>query len=233
MKDFNAVIKNLNLKLVEDRPAALRSLWILRNVPDAYRFITKNVRTEAGDVDWDKVISSLDKNFQKIWIPPRHRPQHVKLYRNKKEVDLILKNYNQKLYVFVVAQDDNDKRLRDTICIPLVRIAQKGNVRAQQKLVFLLKQIVQQWIEYCPRFYRWRGHSDDLEPRILSCIRCYRFTGSFIGYLFKSLEYSALGLQSFQAYSLDSCKPGTNWSMLDTLTKDPQTGQVVKAIDVG
>ena len=105
MKDFNVVIKNLNLKLAEDRPAALRSLWILRNAPDAYRFITKNVRTEAGDVDWDKVISSLDKNFQKIWIPPRHRPQRVKLYRNKKEVDLILKNYNQKLFFFVVAQD--------------------------------------------------------------------------------------------------------------------------------
>jgi len=230
---FEQVIKNLEKVLEDKNPAIFKSAWILENSPEVYRFIIKNIRTKTGDIDWDKVISSLNKRFQRIWIPPRHKPQRVRLYRNKKEVDSVLKDYKDKLYIFIAPIDDNDKRLRDAISIPLVRIAQKGNVRAQQKLVFLLKQIAQQWIEYCPRFYRWRGHSDDLEPRITACIRCYRFTGSFIGYLFKSLEYSALGLNSFQAYSLDSCIPGTTFSMADILTKDPQTGQVVKARDVG
>jgi len=231
--NFNQIVIRLNRLLENKTPRIFKSSWILENSPEIYRYIVKNIRTEVGDIDWDKVISSLDKRVQRIWIPPRHKPQRVRTYRNKKEVDLVLKNYKDKLYIFVAPLDDNDKRLRDAISIPLVRIAQKGNIRAQQKLIFLLKQIAQQWIEYCPRFYRWRGHSDDLEPKIVACIRCYRFTGSFIGYLFKSLEYSALGLNFFQAYSLDSCLPGTTFSMADTLTKDPQTGQVVKARDVG
>ena len=225
----NQAIKYLNSLLKKKKPHILRSSWILEHSPAIYRFIVKNVRTETDDINWDKVIFLLDKRFQRIWVPPRHKPQRVKLYRNKKEVDLLLKNYNRKLYVFVTALNDDDKKLRDTIVIPLVRVAQKGNIKAQQKLVFLLKQIVQQWIEYCPRFYRWQGHSDELEPRILACIRCYRFTGSFIGYLFKSLELSAKGLSVFQAYSLDSYILGTTLSMIDTLTKDPQTGQIVKA----
>ncbi len=230
--DFGQIIIRLGRLLKNENPKIFRSSWILENSPEIYRFIVKNIKTEVGDIDWDRVISSLDKRFQRIWIPPRHKPQRLKLYRNKKEVDLLLKNYNHKLYIFIAALDDSDKRLRDTIAIPLVRVAQKGNIRAQQKLVFLLKQIAQQWIEYCPTFYRWRGHSDDLEPRILACIRCYRFTGSFIGYLFKSLELSGKGLQRFQAYSLDSYIPGTTIQMIDTLTKDPQTGEVVKAINV-
>ena len=230
--NFDRIIIRLNRLLKNEKPAIFNSSWILDHDPAIYRFITKNVRTEVGDIDWDKVISSLNRRFQRIWIPPRYKPLRVKLYRNKKEVDLALKNYKDKLYIFITALNDNDKMLRDKIAIPLVRIAQRGNIRAQQKLIFLLKQIAQQWIEYCPTFYRWRGHSDDLESRIFACIRCYRFTGSFIGYLFKSLEYSALGLQSFQAYSLDSYIPGTTISTLDTLTKDPQTGRVVKAADV-
>jgi hypothetical protein len=229
---FEKAIKNLKKALKCCHPRDFRSSWVFMHCPDVYRYIIKNSRTEVGDIDWDKIISSLDKRFQRIWIPPRHKAQRVRLYRNKKEVDLILKNYKEKLYIFIAALNDEDKRLRDAIAIPLVRIAQKGNIRAQQKLVFLLKQIAQQWIEYCPTFYRWRGHSDDLEPRILACIRCYRFTGSFIGYLFKSLELSGKGLQRFQAYSLDSYIPGTTIQMIDTLTKDPQTGEVVKAIDV-
>lgn len=233
MNKFNQIVSRLNGLLKYEKPKVFRSYWILNRDPVAYRFITKHIRTKVGDIDWDKVISSLDKRFQRIWIPPRYKHQIVKQYRDKKEVDLVLKSYSDKLYVFVAILDDNDKKLRDVIAIPLVRIAQKGNIRAQQKLVFLLKQIAQQWIEYCPTFYRWRGHSDDLEPRIAACIRCYRFTGSFIGYLFKSLELSGRGLSTFQAYSLDSYIPGTTIQTIDTLTKDPQTGQVVKATDVG
>jgi hypothetical protein len=41
--------------------------------------------------------------------------------------------------------------------------------------------------------YRWKGYTDEIEDKIKNCIRLYRYTGSFLGYLFKTLEYSARG----------------------------------------
>ena len=41
--------------------------------------------------------------------------------------------------------------------------------------------------------YRWKGYTDEIEDKIKNCIRLYRDTGSFLGYLFKTLEYSARG----------------------------------------
>ncbi len=50
---------------------------------------------------------------------------------------------------------------------------------------------------------KWRGYTDDVEDKIKGCIRCYRYTGSFLGYLYKTLEYSGRGIVSVQKYSLD------------------------------
>lgn len=226
--NFKKAIKRVNALLKKENPIKFKSSWISSNLPYEYQFIAKTIRTEVGDIDWDKVISSLPRRFQKCWMPPHHKAKCLKRYRSKKEVELAVRSYKHKIYVFTALLEENDKWLRDTIAIPLVRIAQKGNIRAEEKLLFLLKQIIYQWVEYCPRLYRWKGHQEDLDIVIKRCIYCYRFTGSFIGYLFKSLEYSAWGLKAFQAYSIDACKPGTTYSMADTLTKDPQTGRVVQ-----
>jgi len=39
--------------------------------------------------------------------------------------------------------------------------------------------------------------------KIRGCIRCYRYTGSFLGYLYKTLEYSGRGIVPVQKFSLD------------------------------
>ncbi len=92
---------------------------------------------------------------------------------------------------------------RGAISIALVRLAQKGNIKAQQELIPLLRFMVDQWIELSPRLRKWKGYGDDVEDKIKSCIRLYRFTGTFIGYLFRTLEYSGWGLKPLEAYLLD------------------------------
>ena len=42
-----------------------------------------------------------------------------------------------------------------------------------------------------------------IQECIEGCIRRYRYSGSFIGYLFKTLEYAGRGLRPIVAYSLD------------------------------
>ena len=76
----------------------------------------------------------------------------------------------------------------------LVRVAQKGNVLAEQELVEWVQYITNDWSDTYSQIWKWRGRSNEVIEKIKACIRCYKYTGSFLGYLFKTLEYSARGL---------------------------------------
>jgi hypothetical protein len=92
--------------------------------------------------------------------------------------------------------------MRDIIIISLVRIAQKGNVIAKEEIIKLVRFTIDDWIERCPTLSSWKGYESLISKRIEGCIRCYRYSGTFIGYLFKTLEYAGRGL--ITTYSMDN-----------------------------
>jgi hypothetical protein len=189
--DFDIAIKNLNQTLQEKRPSSFSPSWVLQNTPKVYRYINKNIRTENNDLDWDKVTSSLDRCFCKCWV--RYRQKSIKIYENQSEVDLILSKYKDRLYTFIAYADENDKKMQSRMLISLVRLSQKGNVCAEQEVVKWITYITNDWIDNYPQMHRWKGYADEVEGHIKGCVRRYRYTGSFIGYLFKTLEYSVRG----------------------------------------
>ena len=199
--DFDPAVKTINRLLIKKQPHAFNSSWIRKYAPKIYRFIQKNVRREIGGIDWDRVTRALDRNFRRRWITSRRKG--TKQYRSEAEVNIILRKYDRKLYTFVTPEDEADKSIRDIISIVLVRIAQKGNVIAKQEIIKLLSFIIDEWIEHCPKISRWRGYEHLIQKRIEGCIRCYRYSGSFIGYLFKTLEYAGKGLRPIVIYSFD------------------------------
>ena len=201
MKKFDAAIKTLNELLKLKQPQSITSSWIVKNTPQVYRYIWKNIRTETGEIDWDRITGQLDREFQKRWV--RYRRKVVRPYRSKKEVDLVLKKHKNKIYTFITALDEGDFVSRDRILIALVRLSQKGNITAQKELVGLLRYVVDDWVEHFYYLRKWKGYTDDLEDRINGCIRCYKYTGSFLGYLYKTLEYSGRGIVPIQKFSLD------------------------------
>lgn len=191
MKNFKTAIKTLNMALKEKDPKTFNSSWVYKNVQPAYHYFRINFRTENNDVDWDIVTQALHRSFQKRWV--RYKRKKIKLYERASEVDVILVKYKEKLYTFLTPVDDRDKKIQHRMIISLVRIGQKGNVCAQQELVKWVTFITNDWIDRYPQMYRWKGYEDEIEGKILGCIRLYRYTGSFLGYLFKTLEYSARG----------------------------------------
>lgn len=188
---FDEAISHLNNTLSEKSPETFSSSWIYNNIPKVYRYIYKNIRLETGGIDWDTVTSQLDRKYQKRWT--RYRGRIAKPYTNQTEVTAILQKYEGKLYTFITQADDSDKRVRDWMVIRLVRLSQKGNVLAQEELLKWVKYVTDDWLDRYPQMYRWKGYEDEVPDRIKTCIRCYRYTGSFFGYLFKTLEYSAYG----------------------------------------
>jgi uncharacterized membrane-anchored protein YjiN (DUF445 family) len=200
--NFAFAVKTINKLLKTMQPHTFCSSWIHQHAPDVYRFAQKNIRTEIGSIDWDRITRALDRKLQRRWQTSR-RGRRPKCFRDKSAVEIILKQYHDKLYTFLSPADEHDEQVRDIISIALVRIAQKGNAAAKQEIIELVKLTIDQWIEQSPRISRWQGLDDVINEHIEGCIRRYRYSGSFIRYLFKTLEYAGRGLRPVVAYSLD------------------------------
>jgi hypothetical protein len=201
--NFEQMIQTINKELSGECPETFNSSWISKRTPRCYRFIWKNVRTDFGEIDWDRVTCALKWEFQRRWAPAR-RKQAKLPYRNQREVKIILKKYQDKLYVFLSPQDLDDRRIRDFISIKLVRLAQCGNVSAKLELMKLVDYTIDDWIERYCLLSRWRGHKAEIQTYLERCIRRYRYSGSFLRYVFRTLELAARGIRPLQAYLDDA-----------------------------
>ena len=221
--DFKKALQILDDALAAQNPPTFTGTWIFQNAPRAYRFFRLNIRTSTGNVDWDTVTSALDSACQYKWHGQKRRPK--KSYENHEEVGRILAHYEGKLYTLLSTLTEQDRRTRDRIIISLVRLAQRGNLCARSEAVQYIRYITEEWIEKYYVLQRWSGFGDILEEQIAASIRRYRFTGSFLGYLFKTLEYAGRGLAPL--YSLDtplSPQAGRTWA--ENVTEDPETGEL-------
>lgn len=89
----------------------------------------------------------------------------------------------------------------------------------------LIRYAVDEWIERFPMLSRWKYNSDQLDEQIVGCIHRYRFTGSFLGYLYKTLLYSGRGLRP--VYSLDEpLFRGSEKTKAENVVQDPETGEI-------
>src|SRR5262245_35224567 len=200
--DFISAVETLNALLTRQPPAELNSSWIRARAPRCYRFFQRNVRREYGGIDWDSITSALDRKFQRLWKPSRPAQARI-AYEDSNEIETILRKHPGKLYVFISPCNKYDERTADIIGISFVRLAQKGNLLAQRELCGLVKFTVDRWIERHETIARWRGHEDELQKQMEACIRRYRYTGSFLTYVFRTLEYAGRGIMPVRMCSLD------------------------------
>jgi hypothetical protein len=221
--NFNHAIRILNSHLRKEDPTTFNTSWIIARAPAVYRYIHKHVRTENDDIDWDTVTRALDKCFQSRWKGRRHGPK--KHYENQAQVDAVLEKLGEKIYVYIAPLGDEDRALRDRITVSLVRLAQKGNILAQQQVVMLVRCTVDEWIERYFILNRWSSYGDEIDEKIIGCVQRYRYTGSFFGYVFKTLYYSARYLH--YTYSLDvPLFENDGTTLADNVVQDTETGEI-------
>jgi hypothetical protein len=170
-------------------------------------------------VDWDCVTRSLEWQFQRRWTPSRRIRQVCDPYQNPGEVKVVLEKHWTKLYTFISPQDRADRRISDIMSIKLVRLAQGGNESAKQELIRLLGYTIDNWIDRYWFLSRWRGCEAEIQIQVERCIRRYRYSGSFLRYLFRTLEYAGRGIPPFLAYSLDEPIYDGSVSRIDIIGK--------------
>jgi len=226
--DFNKAVKNINRALYRKKPESIDNLWVKRNCRTTYFFVEENIKTELGETDWDRIISGLDRPHQRLWMRGvKMSKRSVESYEDRCEVDMVMKKYKYKLYTFFAQENEEDKRICDLISIRLVRTAQKGNHLARDKAVELAGYLVSNWLETDARVFRWRGYNELIRKTVEDCIRRYRYTGSFIGYLHKTLEYTGRGLLPGEVLCLDETSPITKRKKIDSVIHDSHSGNFI------
>ena len=141
-------------------------------------------------------------------------------YKNQLELDIILEKYRDKLYTFLAQQNKEDKCVCDIISIKLVRLSQKGNILAGDKAVALCSFMVNQWLEYDRSLFNWKGYDELIFETIKACVRRFRYAGSFLGYLYRTIEYSGRGLVPLEKFSLDDFSLVTGRRLLENFIND-------------
>ena len=216
----------LNKLLLQNYPKTFSSAWILKRAPGCYSFIRKHIRSEVGGIDWDKMTYALEPKYQRLWTPRLKRKS--KPYSDREEIGLILNKYRNELYVFVAPANAMDLQIRDKIAVALVRVAQTGNLLAKAELVELVRFTIDGWLDNYCYMSRWRGHEDEIREHLEGCIRRYRYSGSFLRYVFRTLEYAGRGIRPFYAGSLDDpIATDARERKIDNVIHDPETNEIV------
>lgn len=214
--DFNKVITNIDRSLIKKQPSSFNPNWIKYRCKVSYKYIVDNIKDEFNQTDWDLVISRLQKYNQGLWLKKKKRKKRsATQYEDKKELDVILNKYQEKLYTFIARENREDKMICDWISIKIVRLSQKGNTLARDKILSLLRYIVDYWLEFDRSFLSWKGYDDLIDNNISACVRRFRYAGSFIGYLYRTLEYSGRGLAPLEKFSLDSYSSVSDKRIID------------------
>lgn len=216
--NFEKAIRNINRSITKKQPETFNSQWIKNRCKVSYQFIIHNTKTEFNEPDWDLIVSKLGKHNQRKWMKGIKRNE-VELYKNQNEINLVLNKYNDKLYTFLGQAKKEDRITCDWISMRLARIAQKGNVLAQEELISLVGQLVDSWIEYDKCLFAWKGYDELIIKQIKGCIRRFRYAGSFLGYLHTTLERSGRGLIPLEKFSLDDYHPVTEKRIIETFVK--------------
>ncbi len=184
----------------------------------SYEFIAKNVKTEFNEPDWDLIVSNLERHNQRLWMKKIKRVE-IDTYKDKEELNIVLNYYKNKFYTFFEQIDKEDRIICDRISIKLVRLSQKGNLLAKKKVISLLENLVDQWIEFDKSLFSWKGYNELKIEHIEACIRRFRYVGSFLGYLHRTLQYAGLGLTPLEKFSLDDFSPITEKRIIEIFVK--------------
>lgn len=218
MLNTNKIIRNINRSFNKKQPEKFNPQWIKNRCRVSYEFIINNVKTEFGEPDWDLIVSKIERHNQQLWMRKIKRVEVVP-YENREELNVVLNYYKNKLYTFLGQIDNNDRIICDWISIRLVRLSQKGNLLAKNEIVGSLESLVDQWIEFDKSLYNWKGYNELKTEHIEACIRRFRYAGSFLGYLYRTLQYSGLGLVPIEKFSLDDYSRITGKKLVDTFIK--------------
>lgn len=200
-----SALRELNDFLRERNPIKFNSTYVEGLDAGLFIFIRRNFRDTKGNIDWYYIINTLDKNFQSRFSYPIRYQSALpdKTYEDDFEIEVEIGENKEYMYTFFRVNRGEEIQKRNEICLTLVRLAKKGNKTAETRLIDLVSFWADRWVENISAFRTFRYYQDEGRERIRRCIYNYSGDVPFIGYVYKSLEKTAFGLEQVHETSFN------------------------------
>ena len=229
---FKENVAELRELLIKHNPTLFSPRWIEKTDNRLYRRLV-NYRDHEGEVDWNAIVGELEEDWQPRW---KHAPPRKKLkdylpkeqYSNIREVDSVVKQNNTGMVNLLIAEDFSDKSA-DNFCRGLIRLAQKGNKDAVQRLADQVMVVVQEWMDKYPEMEAYKINTHAARDTVIRCMYYFNSedeSSRFMPYVLKSLRLKAKGMQKQIPKSLDQTLGDSNRTQHDLLGYDPDSGEV-------
>ncbi|MBU2566067.1 hypothetical protein KKG46_00730 [Patescibacteria group bacterium] len=225
-------VAELRELLIKHNPTLFSPRWIEKTDNRLYRRLV-NYRDKEGVVDWGMIVGELEDEWLPRW---KHAPPRKKLedylpkeqYTDTKEIDDAIKAHNNGLVNLLIAEDFADKEA-DEFCRALIRLAQKGNKDATERLLDQVMIVVQEWMDEYEDMAVYKNNTRAARDTISRCVYYFESensTSRFMPYVLKSLRLKAKGMQKQIPKSLDQNLGDSGKNQYDQIGRDPETGEV-------
>lgn len=211
-------------KIEELDPESISPGWIQKEASSSYQYFYKYLKCSLGYIDWDHVTRSLPYEYQKKWR--RFKCQKRAPCNDSDVLSNLIHEYRDKLYVFVFVESKEERIWRERITVRLVRIAQAGHEEVYNYIFELLQNMVHDWVQEYRSLSVLNGYSDHIEKQIAGCIRRFRYAGSFTTYLYRTLQYSSLGLKPLEHFSLNEQFSDSTRTRAEFVVRNEETGDI-------
>jgi hypothetical protein len=204
------IVEKIEKLVLKHKPYSIDEKWIRKHSRKSHKYILEN------NLSWDSITRLLDRSIQRKWNRKAKKKKVPESF-NDYEVENFLSTHSKHLYVFVVFTNEQEFELCDYLSIQLVRMAQSGNICASETLLHLYEDIFLRWKENDKLIIRYRSYEEKIHEHFFGCVRRYRYSGSFIGYLKRTLQLQALTLPKIQTISLNTRSKLTGRELHETL----------------
>ena len=197
---FESAIERLTDLLEQNKPASCSSSDINTWDPSLHSYFRRYVNKKGGGIDWEKIMEKIDPNLREKFIYPKKFEEEypTENYENEDEVETLINNNKESLLTFFVASSPEERSKRNDICLKMIKLAKKGNLIAEERLMDYLEIIESEWIEKKKVLEIYKFRTDILKERTRRCIYLYRENGTanFVWYLLVNLKKHALELNA-------------------------------------
>jgi hypothetical protein len=196
-KSFQDIMDRVNKELKDKDPDVISPQYFIKHLQADYLYFRRNILDTQGMIDWDRVLFSMDPQFQERWnrraVYEEVKPTNT--YRDPDELNQFLETHKDKLFTIVEA-GPAERESREEVIQGLVNLAKKWNELALEKAFEYSTFIVQSWILEKRLPFTLNDYKDEVDDRIKRSIYLYRNQGPYLTYLFVSLARLGRGFKN-------------------------------------